>query len=370
MSSSEQSNKAAAASQEHVYPPPVVAFTPQAFNGATYASPPPPGAYPPPFFAYPPPPDGNHGENGQNGVPPPGPPYMMAFPPPPPGMVYAFPPPQGQVPPGAPVPTPPALTKPKRKQVKMACTNCAAACKRCDEGRPCERCMKYGISDTCRDGQRKERKKGIKRGPYKRKGKNGDTEWVPTTQAAVTNPSPMHSVGPYSPPECYYGPVYYPTPGAFLPHPPHEVPPGQEGTANGNPPIMPYFLPAYPPPSSHLNLSSRKSCNLNKPFSKYPIALSRLRPLQKDRLRKRKKTKKVQRRMPHLHLELELERRGLRRKGLVVQRVVSQGQRRPRRLVRRRTRRMEDKAMGARRRGPPRFIHLVTFFLLSHCFLS
>ena len=51
------------------------------------------------------------------------------------------------------------------------CTNCAAACKRCDEGRPCERCCKYGISDSCQDGVRKERKKGIKRGPYKRKGK-------------------------------------------------------------------------------------------------------------------------------------------------------------------------------------------------------
>lgn len=31
--------------------------------------------------------------------------------------------------------------------------------------------MKYGTADTCIDGQRKERKKGIKRGPYKRKNK-------------------------------------------------------------------------------------------------------------------------------------------------------------------------------------------------------
>ena len=91
------------------------------------------------------------------------------------------------------MPLPAALVRPKRKQVKMAvsssphvfriitqklilnvipkCTNCAAACKRCDEGRPCERCCKYGISDSCQDGVRKERKKGIKRGPYKRKGK-------------------------------------------------------------------------------------------------------------------------------------------------------------------------------------------------------
>lgn len=34
--------------------------------------------------------------------------------------------------------------------------------------------MKYGIADSCVDGQRKERKKGVKRGPYKRKAKTED----------------------------------------------------------------------------------------------------------------------------------------------------------------------------------------------------
>lgn len=251
MSANEQSSKAAPSNQEPVYPPPVVAYTPS-FNGATYPTPPPPGPYPPPpFFAYPPPPqDGSHGENGPNGAPPPGP-YMIPFPP---GMVYAFPPPQGQVPvpPGAPVGSLTALTKPKRKQVKMACTNCAAACKRCDEGRPCERCQKYGIGESCRDGQRKERKKGIKRGPYKRKNKNGE-EWTPATAqpAAATTSSAPIPVPQFASPEGYYGPIYYPTPGAFLPHPPHEVPAGQEGSVptSGQPPVMPYFLPypSYPP---------------------------------------------------------------------------------------------------------------------------
>lgn len=56
------------------------------------------------------------------------------------------------------------------------CTNCAAACKRCDDSRPCERCQKYGLADSCVDGQRKERKKGIKRGPYKRKAKPANGE--------------------------------------------------------------------------------------------------------------------------------------------------------------------------------------------------
>ncbi|KAF9351062.1 hypothetical protein BGX34_000840 [Mortierella sp. NVP85] len=59
--------------------------------------------------------------------------------------------------------------KPKRRQVKNACVNCQKACKKCDEGRPCARCIKYGLTDTCVDSTRKVRKKGIKRGPYKRR---------------------------------------------------------------------------------------------------------------------------------------------------------------------------------------------------------
>ncbi|KAG8717589.1 hypothetical protein FRC09_014036 [Ceratobasidium sp. 395] len=59
--------------------------------------------------------------------------------------------------------------RPKRKQVKNACSACQRACKRCDVGRPCERCIKYGMQESCRDSQRKERKKGVKRGPYKKR---------------------------------------------------------------------------------------------------------------------------------------------------------------------------------------------------------
>ncbi|KAI8339065.1 hypothetical protein BC941DRAFT_512299 [Chlamydoabsidia padenii] len=68
------------------------------------------------------------------------------------------------------------LTKPKRKQVKNACVNCQKACKKCDDGRPCQRCIKYGLVDTCTNSVRKERKKGIKRGPYKRRNQaNGES---------------------------------------------------------------------------------------------------------------------------------------------------------------------------------------------------
>ena len=63
--------------------------------------------------------------------------------------------------------------KHKRRQVKNACTNCQKACKKCDEQRPCTRCNKYGIAKDCTDSQRKERKKGVKRGPYKKRDAKG-----------------------------------------------------------------------------------------------------------------------------------------------------------------------------------------------------
>ncbi|KAJ1737406.1 hypothetical protein LPJ72_000513 [Coemansia sp. Benny D160-2] len=62
--------------------------------------------------------------------------------------------------------------KAKRAQVKNACNNCQRACKRCDSGRPCQRCVKYNMADTCVDSKRKPRKKGIKRGPYKKRKRN------------------------------------------------------------------------------------------------------------------------------------------------------------------------------------------------------
>ncbi|KAJ7818237.1 hypothetical protein B0H14DRAFT_2840538 [Mycena olivaceomarginata] len=58
----------------------------------------------------------------------------------------------------------------KRSQVKNACTNCQKACKKCDPARPCLRCVKHRFTpEECVDSQRKERKKGVKRGPYKKR---------------------------------------------------------------------------------------------------------------------------------------------------------------------------------------------------------
>jgi len=308
--------KATPTTPEH---PPFAAAPPPVpyphFNSTHYV--PPPGTYPG-FYPYPAPPDAANGESGTPGAPPG---YMM-FSHPPPGMMFTFTPPQnpghlispssdiyltsllGFTAPQAPA-TPSALTRPKRKQVKMAvssfdsitrsnvvlihfreqCTNCAAACKRCDENRPCERCRKYGITDTCIDGQRKERKKGIKRGPYKRKNKSGDDATpqftgidggiisplghVLNTQLAENSPEGEWAAGPasssttpattvaaiqavahqFSNGEAFYHPIYYPppAPGTFLaPPPPLDGADGSAAHSAGQP--VPYYIGAYPPP--------------------------------------------------------------------------------------------------------------------------
>ncbi|KAI0228719.1 hypothetical protein L0F63_005440, partial [Massospora cicadina] len=63
------------------------------------------------------------------------------------------------------------VMKPKRKQVKIACSSCKASCKKCDEARPCIRCVSRGLGDTCRDSERKVRVKGTRRGPYRKANK-------------------------------------------------------------------------------------------------------------------------------------------------------------------------------------------------------
>jgi hypothetical protein len=120
------------------------------------------------------------------------------------------------------------------------------------------------MAETCRDGQRKERKKGVKRGPYKRKIKTqneeigeisfhdqtpedlnlpppcvafhqADGEWV-SNQSPQGNPAAPTTIHTFSahPPPPHEGP-YYPY---YLPPHPFQgfVPPpqGQEGSGDGN----------------------------------------------------------------------------------------------------------------------------------------
>ncbi|ORY93846.1 hypothetical protein BCR43DRAFT_347634 [Syncephalastrum racemosum] len=78
--------------------------------------------------------------------------------------------------------------KAKRKQVKNACVNCQKACKKCDNGRPCQRCIKLGLTATCVDSPRKERRKGIKRGPYKKRQTSQSPSSTSTTQTSGMPP--------------------------------------------------------------------------------------------------------------------------------------------------------------------------------------
>ncbi|KAG0216067.1 hypothetical protein BGX28_005962 [Mortierella sp. GBA30] len=90
-----------------------------------------------------------------------------------------------------------ALTqKPKRRQVKNACVNCQKACKKCDEGRPCTRCIKYGLTDTCVDSTRKVRKKGVKRGPYKRRIPAPHMASASAATSTVSTPTMRNAVPP------------------------------------------------------------------------------------------------------------------------------------------------------------------------------
>ncbi|KAK9465666.1 hypothetical protein V1512DRAFT_292330 [Lipomyces arxii] len=48
--------------------------------------------------------------------------------------------------------------RPKRKKASRACFHCQKAHLTCDDARPCQRCIKRGLSTTCQDGVRKKAK--------------------------------------------------------------------------------------------------------------------------------------------------------------------------------------------------------------------
>lgn len=89
-----------------------------------------------------------------------------------------------------PLPTATQPQRAKRRQVKNACTNCQKACKKCDDARPCLRCVKYGMQEACVSSQRKERKKGVKRGPYKKRESKGPLELPFSEFLAYSLPRP------------------------------------------------------------------------------------------------------------------------------------------------------------------------------------
>ena len=159
----------------------------------------------------------------------------------------------------------------------LKCTNCASACKRCDEARPCLRCQKYGLTDSCVDGVRKARKVGVKRGPYKRKSKasaaeaapypgqlrpartlchisyfplgfppSGEGSWVaPSDQAGSALPGATPAIAAQYMPEGYWPYPYYPPPPGYVPPPPDGHTNG-DGAPHGQPPHHPAYYPIHP----------------------------------------------------------------------------------------------------------------------------
>ncbi|KAH9977241.1 hypothetical protein BGW80DRAFT_1288147 [Lactifluus volemus] len=136
----------------------------------------------------------------------------------------------------------------KRRQVKNACTNCQKACKKCDDARPCLRCVKYGIGEECIDSQRKERKKGIKRGPYKKRDGKTDTQPDPAPPPSIGMPLPgVPPAGGTPPATSFMGPIGYPIPlyGQYTPMP------GVPKPGEASPYHPSYYVPVQPPPPSH-----------------------------------------------------------------------------------------------------------------------
>ncbi|KAF7311668.1 Zn(2)-C6 fungal-type domain-containing protein [Mycena kentingensis (nom. inval.)] len=153
----------------------------------------------------------------------------------------------------------------KRRQVKNACTRCQKSSKGCDDSRPCRRCIRYGFGvEECIDSPRKERKKGTKRGPYRKKNAIGIEQGVAPEAMAYTYgsfyaglPGPQLSSPPRANPTYPdYPPTAgrsYPTPHAMYPmHAPSTVPydpfvgfvPYGKATPQAHPPP----LPGPPPP--------------------------------------------------------------------------------------------------------------------------
>ncbi|KAJ6599669.1 hypothetical protein B0H10DRAFT_1887882 [Mycena sp. CBHHK59/15] len=108
----------------------------------------------------------------------------------------------------------------KRRQVKNACTNCQKACKKCDEARPCLRCIKYKVPEQCMDSQRKERKKCAKRGPYKKHDGRGNrmVNSDDPSQEGHSSSSQAPAAPLVEPISVVYTPAFYWGPGYPLPH--------------------------------------------------------------------------------------------------------------------------------------------------------
>ncbi|KAG5221750.1 zinc cluster transcription factor [Salix suchowensis] len=147
----------------------------------------------------------------------------------------------------------------KRRQVKNACTNCQKACKKCDDARPCLRCVKYGIAEEQQrrppSGRPSAATAAAPTDAYlKRRSATGpsaqrfasyrvphDPCGVSSRELLSVRGSPMSKPGEGQP--AYYPPFLVPA----VPHPQQQHGhPGAEGDNQGYP-MAPQFYPAFVP---------------------------------------------------------------------------------------------------------------------------
>ncbi|TRM59464.1 hypothetical protein BD626DRAFT_508393 [Schizophyllum amplum] len=132
--------------------------------------------------------------------------------------------------------SPKPTTRSKRRQVKNACTLCQKSCKKCDEARPCLRCVRYGVPERCVNSQRKERKKGTKRGPYRKRDvrDQDDLAGLPRSPDEPQMPPPP-------PPPCHF-PTAPPVQPVFYTHPSLYPKPGEQAPSHSI--VCPVSVPA------------------------------------------------------------------------------------------------------------------------------
>lgn len=96
-------------------------------------------------------------------------------------------------------------SKPKRLQAQRACSNCKRLHAKCDNERPCKRCVQNGLSNTCVDLPRKRRMSRT----YTDTNNSVNKMWEARFNSMISTPTiPLSNITPMSPPSSYpYVPI-------------------------------------------------------------------------------------------------------------------------------------------------------------------
>ncbi|KAJ3235142.1 hypothetical protein HDU81_000809 [Chytriomyces hyalinus] len=96
-------------------------------------------------------------------------------------------------------------TRRRRKQCRSACVHCKRSNKKCEDVRPCLRCVQNGMEDSCQDAPRKARHGQRGRGPYRRKEETIEFDYSSTVGVNATRnvPERLSSVSSIGSPMVY-----------------------------------------------------------------------------------------------------------------------------------------------------------------------